>query len=220
MLNFRFSRALEVLIALSLILLSGCFAEIKRPVADFDWCPDGSLGELDYRFTSVSAPSGSPIVEEVWEFGDGSAPVRTEWGEVWHRFPAEGLYHVTLTVTDRCGISGTVTKEVPVELAAYIHPGWRLNLGFPVKVTGVVENRADFRLLSVIIRAKFYDPDGLRLTAGTVEITDLDPGEKAAFEVEAEEFSARIFYASVKVESFIVDCPSPQGAVPFDEADR
>ena len=208
------------LLLISLFLLSGCFGDIERPVADFDWCPDGSLGELDYLFISVSAPSGSPIVSETWEFGDGSAPVETEWGEVWHRFPSEGIYHVTLTVTDRCGISGTVTKEVDVRLAAYVHPDWRLTLGFPVKVSGIVENRSAFRLIYVAIKAKFYDPDGIRLTDGTVEITDLEPGEKAAFEVRAEESSTRIFYATVKVDSFIVDCPFSVWGPGLDEADR
>ncbi len=210
---------LVLLGVISLFLLSGCFGGIERPVADFAWCPDGSYGDLDYRFLSTSSGS-SPIVDEVWEFGDGSDPVRGEWGEVWHRFQEAGVYYVTLTVTDRCGVSGTVTKRVEVELAAYIDPDWRLTLGFPVKVAGIVGNRSEWTLPSVVIKAKFYDPDGIRLTEGTVEITDLEPGERAAFEVKADQFSSRIFYATVSIDSFIVDCQLFPGVVPFDEADR
>ena len=189
-----------------LYLATGCFGPIERPIADFTWCPEGSEGRLDYRFMSTStAIPGHQIEMSVWEFDDGTPPLESTWGPV-HRFPEEGLYHVTLTVTDNRGVSGTVTRGVPISLAALVHSTWSLTLGYPPTVSGIVENRYSERLTSVVVRAKFYDADGIRLTDGRFEITDLDPGELAAFEVNAREFTTRIFHATVDIESFHADC--------------
>ncbi|MBE0634705.1 PKD domain-containing protein [Candidatus Bipolaricaulota bacterium] len=141
-----------------------------------------------------------------WEFDDGT-PLEIAWDTL-HRFDDEDTYHVTLTVTDSRGIAGTVTKEVPVLLAAEIYPNWQLILGWPIRITGIVANRADVRLDSVVIKAKFYDVDGIRITDGIVTIDDMEPGEKVAFTVDASEYSARIFHATVEIDSFIADCPN------------
>ena len=187
-------------------LITSCFGPIERPIADFTWCPDGSEGQLDYWFSSRSTTvPGSRIEHLEWEFGDGSPPLESIY-DGFHRFDEAGLYAVTLTVTDSRGIAGTATKQVPIELAATIHPSWRLTLGFPPTVSGIVENRFAERLSTVVVRAKFYDADGVRLTDGRFEITDLDPGEKAAFAVQAEEFSSRIFHATVDIDWFSADC--------------
>jgi hypothetical protein len=198
--------AAVVLIAGAVALLTGCFGPIERPVADFSWCPDGSEGRLDYWFTSLSTTvPGSRIERLEWDFGDGSPPIESLYDGT-HRFDEAGLYLVTLTVVDSRGVAGTVTKQVPIELAAYIHPSWQLTLGFPPTVSGIVENRFDERLTYVVVRARFYDADGVRLTDGRFEIMDLDPGEKAAFAVRAEEFTTRIFHATVDIDWFSADC--------------
>jgi PKD repeat protein len=190
------------------LVLVGCFGPATRPVADFAWCPDGSSGELEYWFTSTSTTVPNHWIDSLrWEFGDGTPPLETAW-EAHHRFDDEKVYRVTLTVRDDRGVSGTATKEVPVAMAAFVHPGWRLTLGWPARVTGVVQNRFDERLDSVVVKAKFYDADGVRLSDGTVEITDLEPGERAEFAITAEEYSTRIFHATVAVDSFSSDCPS------------
>jgi len=41
-------RILPGVVALSAVLLVGCFAPATRPVVDFVWCSDGSSGELKY----------------------------------------------------------------------------------------------------------------------------------------------------------------------------
>jgi len=210
---FRFRVTLLVLIGLGAMALSGCFGPIERPVADFTWCPDGYAGALDYRFTSTStSQQGTWIDEVVWEFGDGTAPV--SW-DGWHRFSEEGTYPVTLTVTDSRGLSGTVTKHVPIEMAVFIHPNWSLTLGWPVRISGVAENRSDYNLDSVLIKAKFYDTDGVRILDGTVTIEDMEPGEKVAFSVDATEFSALIFHATVAIDAFFVECDS-RWLIPVD----
>lgn len=219
----RFARtraACALVILASLFLLLGCFGPLERPVADFTRCPDGIDGRLDYWFVSTSTTvPGHSIEEFVWEFGDGAPPVDT-YGDAYHRFDEEKVYHVTLTVTDSRGVSGTVTKEVSVAMAAFVHSTWQLTLGWPVRLTGIVENRYSERLRSVVIRVKFYDADGIRLTDGTTEVADMDPGEKAAFEVTAEEFSTRIFHATVEIESFHAECMPPRDVLPLDETDR
>ena len=191
----------------SVALLAGCLGPVVRPLADFVWCADGSSGGLDYWFTSTSTTVPNHWIESLrWEFDDGSPPLETGW-DAHHRFDEERVHRVTLTVRDDRGVSGTVTKQVPVAMAAFIHPGWSLTLGYPAHVTGIVQNRSDKRLSSVTVKAKYYDADGVRLSDGTVEITDLDPGEKAEFSIAAVEYSMRIFHATVEIDSFFSDCP-------------
>ncbi len=201
-------RRLALLAAAALTLaLAGCFGPVERPVADFTWCPDGSVGALDYQFTSTSTTVPGQWIEMLrWEFDDGTPPEMATWS-AWHRFTEEGTYSVTLTVTDSRGISGTVTHDVPVTMAVEIFPNWQLTLGWPMRVTGTVANRAAVKLTTAVIKAKFYDTDGVRISDGTVTLEDLDPGEMVAFTIEASEPSARIFHATVEVDSFTADCP-------------
>ena len=197
-----------VIMAVLAFALSGCFGPIERPVADFTWCPNGLAGDLDYQFTSNSSTvPGHWITSMTWEFDDDTPPDGS-W-DAWHRFDEEDTYHVTLIVTDSRGVSGTVTKEVLVFLVAEIYPNWHFTLGWPIRVTGIVANRADLRLNSVVVKAKFYDVDGVRITDGTVTLYDLEPGEKVAYTVDASEYSARIFHVTVEIDSFVADCGDP-----------
>ena len=197
-----------VLLALSALALTGCFGPVERPVVDFTWCPNGFAGQLDYQFTSTSStPDGRWIVSMQWEFDDETS-TETTWDTL-HRFDEEDVYHVTLTVTDSRGMSGTITKEVPVVMVAEIYPNWQFTLGWPIRVTGIVANRADVRLNSVVVKAKFYDVNGVRMTDGTVTLYDLEPGEKVAYTVDAAEYAASIFHATVEIDSFVADCGNP-----------
>ena len=210
-----------LLIAVSGLVATSCFGPVVRPTVDFTWCPDGSSGLLGYHFFSQSTTiPGHYITTFDWQFDDGSR-IDDYYRDVVHVFPKEGTYLVTLVATDDRGVSGTVSKEVHVAPAAFIRT-WNLTLGFPVQITGEVENRCDNKLPTVTIKAKFYDADGLRLTDGTVIINALTPGERAAFTVKAQEHSSRIFYATVAIESFTVDCPEIFYPVPMkrDAPDR
>ena len=200
-------RRMSILIAVLVLLvpIAGCFGPLERPIASFTWCLDGSQGLLDLWFTSTSTTvPGHWIESMVWEFDDGTPPA-TGW-DMPHRYDEAGIYLVTLTVTDSRGVSGTLTQEVLVEMPVIVQPNWQLTLGFPPTVTGVIQSRFDERLESVVIRAKFYDADGVRLTDERVEIEDLEPGERAAFEIRAQEFQSRIFHATVEIESYQADC--------------
>ena len=202
------------------LLATSCLGPIERPVADFAWCPDGTEGRLEYWFVSTSTTvSGAMIDRLVWTFDDGTPPIDAR-GDVVHRFEEERLHRVTLTVTDSRGVSGTTTKNVPVAMSAFIHPTWQLTLGYPPTVSGVVSNRFCERLRRVVVRAKFYDTEGVRLTDGRFEVIDLDPGEQAAFEIRADRFTTRIFHATVDVESFVADCSPQWDVVPAAETRR
>jgi len=201
--------ALAVLCVALLGLLGGCEPSAVRPTAEFTWCPDGREGALDYVFVSTSTTvPGHEIVQAVWEFGDGT-PAAETGGVAAHRFLEAGSYSVVLTITDRRGVAGTTTKVVIAEPAAFVDPTWRLTLGYPPMVSGVVGNRSGVRLDAVTVRAKFYDFDGVRLSDGTFDVYDLEPGERARFDIEAREFLSRIFYATVEIESFQAACDAP-----------
>jgi PKD repeat protein len=202
-------------------LLTGCFGPVVRPTADFTWCPNGWDGLLSYWFVSQSTTvPGHYITSVTWDFGDGVVLPDSYW-EASHRFDEEGTYKVTLIVTDDRGVSETVTKDVPVIAVAVIRE-WELTPGWPVKVVGEVANRHDEPLDLVTIKAKFYNADGVRLTDGIVDISDLAPGECARFTVAAEASSNEILSASVFVESFVAECPQiPYPPIPvIDDATR
>jgi PKD repeat protein len=207
--------ALALALPLVLLCLAACWGPVERPIADFTWCPDGAQGRLDYWFTSMSTTVARASIDRLlWEFDDGSLPEESYW-DVVHRFDEERTHRVTLTVTDSRGVSGTITKDVPVAMAAFVHSTWQLTLGYPPTVSGIVENRFTERLDEVIIHAKFYDADGVRLTDGRIEIGDLDPGERAAFQVRADAFMPRIFHATVEVESFTAECSPRWDVLPI-----
>jgi PKD repeat protein len=201
--------ALAVLFVALLGLLVGCQPSAVRPAADFTWCPDGREGALDYVFVSTSTTvPGNEIVQAVWEFDNGTPPAETG-GVAFHRFLEAGSYSVVLTVTDRRGVAGTTTKVVIAEPAAFVDPTWRLTLGYPPVVAGVVGSRSGVRLDVVTVRAKFYDFDGMRVSDGTFDVYDLEPVERARFEIDATEFLSRVFYATVEIESFQAACDAP-----------
>ena len=205
----RTRRLMLLILGFSALALVGCFGPIERPVADFTWCPNGFAGDLDYQFRSASSTvAGHWITSMRWEFDDGTPDDAAAW-EALHRFEEAGTYHVTLTVTDSRGVSGTVTKEVPVFFVAEVYPNWQFTLGWPTRITGIVANRADVQLSAVVVKAKFYDVNGVRITDGTVTLHDLEPGEKVAYTVDASEYSASIFHATVEIDSFVADCGNP-----------
>ena len=188
-------------------MISGCFGPVVRPNAEFTVCLQGDKGKLDYLFFdhSTTVPDHY-ITTQTWDFGDGTILSDCPWEMVVRCFLAEGPYDVNLTVTDDRGVSGTVTKEVLVQAPAVIRE-WHLSLGFPVQVTGEIVNRYTRDLEQVVVKAKFYNADGVRLTDGTVTVYDLTPGERALFTIKAQEYSSRIFSATVAIASFIADCP-------------
>jgi len=79
----------------------------QPPVASFDdSCPD-----LECTFTSTSTDDDR-VISASWDFGDNSANGTGD--SVIHTYSEDGIYSVSLTVTDSGGLSNTATKNVTV----------------------------------------------------------------------------------------------------------
>ena len=63
---------------------------------------------------SGSSDAEGPIASFVWDFGDGQTGTGATPS---HTYGAAGTYHVTLTVTDGAGATGSVTQDVIASLA-------------------------------------------------------------------------------------------------------
>jgi chitinase len=87
----------------------------KNPIASFTFSPANPLvGETVTFDAAASTPEGGAIISYKWDFGDTTQTTRND-ATVTHVFSAKGTYVVTLTVTDDEGLTGTMTKQIPVE---------------------------------------------------------------------------------------------------------
>ncbi len=78
--------------------------------ADFTFSLNSTY-DYYYTFTNTSV-SNADITSRIWTFSDDGS---TETGDVvYHQFTGEGDYEVTLTATNNCGASDTITKTVRV----------------------------------------------------------------------------------------------------------
>ena len=97
---------------------------------------------------------------------------------------------------------------------------FKLTLGWPVEVTGEVENRSGSTLTTMTVKAKFYDADGVRLTDATAEIDEIEPGERVRFRIPAEEYSSEIFSASAASRPSPPTAPTDPIPPPMGDAPR
>jgi uncharacterized repeat protein (TIGR01451 family) len=79
--------------------------------ARFDYSPPTAAVGNTVFFTSTSTTDGGPVVAWDWDFGDGDTAGGSTTS---HVYTGVGTFPVTLTVTDTCGFTDTVTKEVDV----------------------------------------------------------------------------------------------------------
>ncbi len=87
----------------------------RPPQAAFTWQPDHPTDATSVSFTDRSSDSDGEVVAWHWDFGDGSSS--TEQNPV-HQFPDNGVYTVTLAVTDNDGAeSSRATQTITVENA-------------------------------------------------------------------------------------------------------
>ncbi len=85
-----------------------------KPAADFTYHPLPS----QINTPTVFAPTSSPAVRYLWEFGDGSSEVKTEPDTVVHQYIRTDTFQVCLLVTNAEGCTDTVCHPV----AALINP--------------------------------------------------------------------------------------------------
>jgi PKD repeat protein len=87
------------------------------PVASFTTAPAAPVGDapLFVQFTDTSTDSDGTITAWVWDFGDGSTSSQQVTS---HVYSSEGIFTVTLTVTDNDGLQDSEQMTVTVQPAS------------------------------------------------------------------------------------------------------
>jgi len=113
--------------------------ENNPPCADFTYSPINPTTSDIVQFTDASTDIDGYIASWNWDFGDGnvsSIPNPT------HQYSSNGIYEVTLEVTDDDGLTDDISKIVPVGIdivhGRNISSGWNL-----IAVPNTI-NKADF----------------------------------------------------------------------------
>ena len=81
------------------------------PVANFSYSPENPTDLDVINFTDLSYDSDGYIVNWTWNFGDGSYSYEQN---PQHQYSDDGVYNVTLTVTDDDGAMANITKQIVV----------------------------------------------------------------------------------------------------------
>ncbi len=190
---------------LSLVLVGGCLGPCLPPIASFTTCPDGSRGDLDIQFSSMSQGVGDHgLVFFEWDFGDGSQ-LDDYYGWATHRYAEPGTYTVSLTVTDDRGVKASAEQAVVVSKVVEVR-NVVFAPGYPSRAVGEIANLSDLFLYSASVKVKFYDKDGVRVGEALVDIQSIDPGERVRFIAEAPDGVGAIASANAFVQSFVAEC--------------
>lgn len=83
------------------------------PVSDFDWEPESESAASTIRFRNIASDPDGSVASCAWAFGDGWTSTDSSPE---HVFSGEGIYDVTLTVTDDWGNTSSATKAIVVSL--------------------------------------------------------------------------------------------------------
>ncbi|MFP4393953.1 MAG: Ig-like domain-containing protein [Anaerolineales bacterium] len=94
--------------------------------------------------TNTSTTNGGPIIAYAWDFGDGATATGATAN---HSYDTDGVFDITLTVTDTCGFSNSATRKVIVHspsltVAKQIEPA-RATPGQLLTYTVVISNTGD-----------------------------------------------------------------------------
>lgn len=81
------------------------------PIADFDYLPLSPQSNEEIEFTDISTDPDGYIISWYWDFGDGYISTLQNPS---HTYTSDGIYSVTLKVTDNDSGVDTVAKVIPV----------------------------------------------------------------------------------------------------------
>jgi len=167
------------------------------PVARFTYSPEQPrVGET---ITFDASASSGDLVSYKWNFGDGSPEVIENDPITMHVYTEAGNYTVTLTVTDRDGLSNSTSKIVPVlpvrvQLDVYTqkepYSGKSFNQTSDsfapqelVILYGLVTYNGE-PVKDKIVSFNIFDPDGV-LVASRSNVTDENGIATVAFRLES-----------------------------------
>lgn len=207
-------RLAAFVVAAVLVGVGGCFGPVVPPIAGFTTCLNGWQGLLEVQFSSTSSTIDSHwITLYSWDFGDGET-ADDYGGWVSHFYAEEGTYTVRLTVTDDRGLTASTEQSLDIAYPAVIGDVSIVS-GSPWHAVGEVENRSDSLLVSVTIKVKFYDSDGVRIGEGTTDVTEIEAGEHVRFTVEGPSYPDVVSSVHASVTAYVTDC-SGTYPVPVD----
>ena len=127
------------------------------PTAKFAWTPESQKEGSEYLFTDASISSPEPIILWSWDFGDTVGTSMEQSPSYTYR--EDGVYAVTLTVTDDDGSSASDTQMVTVKNAA------------PSVIAGV-DQIADEGAVANLTSSTFSDPGVLDTHTATIDWGD------------------------------------------------
>ncbi len=84
------------------------------PVANFDYLPSSPTIHETIYFTDLSYDSDGSIVNWTWNFGDGNMAYEQN---PLHQYEYDGIYDVTLVITDDDGAKDSISKQIIVTTA-------------------------------------------------------------------------------------------------------
>jgi len=124
----------------------------ETAVPDFEFSPTAPNQLETVTFDAGDPALDGALVKYEWDFGDGS----TSQGRVAsHQFRDAGSFTVTLTVTDRAGLKGSRSKNVPVGATPVPTASFVYSPGTPLVGEDIVFNASGSSVLAPRVIVKY-----------------------------------------------------------------
>lgn len=146
-----------------------CFEKIIKPFAFFNLAPVDTKQlsaciNQTLNFVNYSTPNnGTNLISYFWDFGDGSYSTAFNPS---HMYAEEGVYYITLTVTNACNCSASYRKVIKVFEKGF-------NISCP---TVVCENQQGTYTLPEAVGELCHENYNWTLTSGHIDSVNPDTG--------------------------------------------